>query len=184
MLKYIFSKFCDGRNSHQRCSINKTALIKRFTKIIRKHLCRNLFFNRVAKKRDTPVASSVPNRSRKASLLCKRGDQRRIQGCCNIQDGALCDNSYHRAPHLGCCSSPRPRSGDIGDIKTQELVITENFPLLFSQVKQKLLFLMMFCEYCNLRSKTSKLYSRIQAVFLRFLRKLYVSTKFLHQESM
>ena len=43
---------------------------------------------------------------------------------------------------------------------------------------------MMFSEYCNLRSKTSKLYSRIQAVFLRFLRKLYVSTKFLHQESM
>ena len=41
--------------------------------------------------------------------------QRRIQDCCNIQDGALCDNSqqlpavnyYYKALHLGCCSSPR-----------------------------------------------------------------------------
>ena len=38
-----------------------------------------------------------------------------IQDCCNIQDGALCDNNqrleaisyYHKALHLGCCSSPR-----------------------------------------------------------------------------
>ena len=40
--------------------------------------------------------------------------QRRIQGCWNIHDGALCDNSqrleavncYHGAFHRGCCSSP------------------------------------------------------------------------------
>ena len=45
--------------------------------------------------------------------------QRRIQGCCNIQDGVLCDNSerlkainyYHKALHLGCCSSPRSVDG-------------------------------------------------------------------------
>ena len=44
--------------------------------------------------------------------------QRRIQGCCNIQDGPLCDNSqrleavnyYHKAFNLGCCSSPRSAS--------------------------------------------------------------------------
>ena len=38
----------------------------------------------------------------------------KIQGCCNIQDGALCDNSkrlpavnyYHKALYLECCSSP------------------------------------------------------------------------------
>ena len=36
--------------------------------------------------------------------------QRRIQGCCNIQDGVLCDNYYHKALHLGCRSSPRSAS--------------------------------------------------------------------------
>ena len=47
--------------------------------------------------------------------------QRRI-GCCNIEDGALCDNSqrleavnyYHKALHFGCCSSLRSASGIIG----------------------------------------------------------------------
>ena len=34
--------------------------------------------------------------------------QRRIEGCCNIQDGALCDN--HKALHLGCCNSPTSAS--------------------------------------------------------------------------
>ena len=46
--------------------------------------------------------------------------QKRIFDCRNIQDGALCDNKvnkiikrlpavnfYHKALHLGCCSSPR-----------------------------------------------------------------------------
>ena len=44
--------------------------------------------------------------------------QKRIQDCCNIQGGALCDNSsrlpaanyYHKELQLGCCSSPRPVS--------------------------------------------------------------------------
>ena len=41
-----------------------------------------------------------------------------VDDCCNIQDGALCDNSrqmealnyYHNALHLGCFSSPRSTS--------------------------------------------------------------------------
>ena len=47
------------------------------------------------------------------------GIQRQIQDCCNIQDGALCDNSqwlkavnyYYKVLHLGCCSSIRSASG-------------------------------------------------------------------------
>ena len=54
------------------------------------------------------------------SILIVSG-QRRIQGCCNIQDGALCDNSlllpdashYHKVLHLGCCNSPRSASGGV-----------------------------------------------------------------------
>ena len=40
----------------------------------------------------------------------KEKDQRRISDCCNIQDGALCDNCYYKELHLGCCSSPRSAS--------------------------------------------------------------------------
>ena len=35
------------RSSHQRCSIKKSVL-KNFTKVIGKHLCQSLFFNKVA----------------------------------------------------------------------------------------------------------------------------------------
>ena len=31
--------------------------------------------------------------------------QKRIQACCNIQDGAQTVNYCHKAPHLGCSSS-------------------------------------------------------------------------------
>ena len=56
----------------------------------------------------------------------KKHVQRRIKGCCNIQDGVLCDNSsrleainyYHKALHLGCCSSPRSAS----DVPSQVLI--------------------------------------------------------------
>ena len=45
--------------------------------------------------------------------------QRRILDCCNIQSGALCDNSQRleavnycrKELHLGCCSNPRSASG-------------------------------------------------------------------------
>ena len=44
--------------------------------------------------------------------------RRRIQSCCNIQDGVFCVNSYwlpavtyyHKALHLGCCSNPKSTS--------------------------------------------------------------------------
>ena len=47
-------------------------------------------------------------------------EQVRIWDCCNIQDGALCDNSqrlpavnyYHKALHVGSCSNPRSASGE------------------------------------------------------------------------
>ena len=37
-----------NRSSHWRCSIEKDALKFFFTKFVEKHLCRNLFFNKVA----------------------------------------------------------------------------------------------------------------------------------------
>ena len=62
-----------------------------------------------------------------------RGSRGRSKGCCNIQDGALCDNSwrlkainyYHKALHLGCCSSPRSASGK------KESLTTSKFSSLF-----------------------------------------------------
>ena len=53
------------------------------------------------------------------SIEIGQGVQRWISGCCNIQDGALSDNSkrlpainyYHKPLDLGCCSSPRSASG-------------------------------------------------------------------------
>ena len=69
----------------------------------------------------------ILNRSINTSLVIWRicvlkvqvSNQRRIQDCCNIQGGALCDNSqrlkavnyYQRVFHLGCCSSSRYASG-------------------------------------------------------------------------
>ena len=58
-------------------------------------------------------------RKRKRNIIWSNQPyQRRIQNCCNIQDGALCDNIlrlpavnyYHRALHRGCFSSPRSAS--------------------------------------------------------------------------
>ena len=37
----------ENRNSHKRCSI-EIAVLKNFTKLIGKHLCQGLFFNKVA----------------------------------------------------------------------------------------------------------------------------------------
>ena len=69
--------------------------------------------------------------------------QRRIWDCCNIQDGALCDNSerlvtvqpltiitptvnyYHEELHLVCCSSPRSASG-LCNVKKVTTGIKEN----------------------------------------------------------
>ena len=61
--------------------------------------------------------------------------QRRIQGCCNIQDGALYDNQqglpvvnyYDKALHSGCCSSPRPDSEIKGECKVRDLVKSIEF---------------------------------------------------------
>ena len=49
-------------------------------------------------------------------IFCTQQQGRIRGGSCNIQDGMLCDNSkrledvnqYHKALHLGCCSSPQP----------------------------------------------------------------------------
>ena len=56
-------------------------------------------------------------------------NQRRIEDCCNIQDGALCDNSwrllavnyYHKALHLGCCSSPISASANYQYSSSQKI---------------------------------------------------------------
>ena len=53
---------------------------------------------------------------------------RRIQDCCNIQDGVLRDNGYqlpvvnyyHKGLHLGCCSSPRSASGYFTGVTMEE----------------------------------------------------------------
>ena len=51
-----------------------------------------------------------PPRDNSKSFHCLT--QRQIQDCCNIQGGALCDNShyYHNDLQLVCCSSPRSTS--------------------------------------------------------------------------
>ena len=53
------------------------------------------------------MVASVQNGYKKLTyeiLLIK--NQARIQDCCNIQGGALCDNSYYKELHLGCYSNP------------------------------------------------------------------------------
>ena len=53
------------------------------------------------------MVASVQNGYKKLTyeiLLIK--NQARIQDCCNIQGGALCDNSYYKELHLECYSSP------------------------------------------------------------------------------
>ena len=51
-----------------------------------------------------------PPRDNSKSFHCLT--RRQIQDCCNIQGGALCDNShyYHNDLQLVCCSSPRSTS--------------------------------------------------------------------------
>ena len=46
---------CNDRSSHQRCSIQKRVL-RNFTKFVGKHLCKSLFFNKVAGLRPATVA--------------------------------------------------------------------------------------------------------------------------------
>ena len=47
---FIFSMFCissNNRSSQRRCSVKK-GVLRNFTKSTRKHLCKSLFFNKVA----------------------------------------------------------------------------------------------------------------------------------------
>ena len=53
------------------------------------------------------------------SIIIQERKQTVIRCCCNMQDGALpAINYYHKALHLGCCSSPISASGN-GKIETR-----------------------------------------------------------------
>ena len=53
------------------------------------------------------------------SIIIQECKQTVIRRCCNMQDGALpAINYYHKALHLGCCSSPISASGN-GKIETR-----------------------------------------------------------------
>ena len=65
--------------------------------------------------KEEPLEKNVELKCMKVNVLKRL---RQIEGCCDIQDGVLCDNSYrlpavnyyHKALHLGCGSSPRSAS--------------------------------------------------------------------------
>ena len=75
--------------------------------------------------------------------------QRLIQDCCNIQDGVLpAVNYYHKALHLGCCSSPRSasdRSHGKGGLKEKQISAL-NFCCIYNPEKAELVASIRFVE--------------------------------------
>ena len=82
----------------------------------------------------------ILNRSINTSLVICRicvlkvqvSNQRRIQDCCHIQGGALCDNSYyHKELQLGCSSSPRSVSSNFSEKNPHDRCLLEIFMKFF-----------------------------------------------------
>ena len=114
------------------------------------------------------IMETVINCFKKAGINSdvQQASQRRIQACCKIQDGTLCDNSYwllvvnyyHKVLHLGCCSSPRSASEHVSEQFSRVICSTQREVVFNQETRKKQFIAVQLSQLFGLSLKSLRLH--------------------------